>query len=466
LARLVLRVVAIAVLARLLTPKQYGIAAGAQLTADFATMIYGLGLAPTLIQRTQVRREHVATAFWSSLAMAVLVAAGMWTAASEVAALLRMPALAEVVKVTAVFVPLGAFGMLCEALLARSMRSKSLAVRPLVSYAVATFFVAIPMAHYGYGYWSLVGMQAADTIMDAVILGFAARRLLVRPAFSGCAFRELFPLSLGFTLNQPLVYIAENTDKFLISRFLGANTLGLYSRASFMATTAASLFTDVTRLSVFPAMAQVKDDHLRLQKGLLKFLSVVAFVTLPISAFCIVFAKQFVVVLLGARWSSAALPFAVLSAGFYFRLTWRGFAALFQALGRPNWITGIHIFRAGALVVGIWWARTSGISAICAVVLAVMVLVVVMMVLVARFAIGLSLREVVTTHLHPLAFSAAIVGLGLAVRALMPNLPNLLLPLVTLFLLAVSSLVVVRHDKRLLFGASTVALFYRARADT
>ena len=80
-ARLALRVVSVAILARLLTPHDYGVVAGALIAMDFASMIYGMGLAPTLVQRKEVRPDHVATAFFCALLIAFLAAVGMWYAA-------------------------------------------------------------------------------------------------------------------------------------------------------------------------------------------------------------------------------------------------------------------------------------------------------------------------------------------------------------------------------------------------
>ena len=106
-------------------------------------------------------------------------------------------------------------------------------MRPLFSFTISTFLVAIPLAWYGFGYWSLVAMQAVDIIVSAATLGFAARKLLVWPSFSRRAFSELWRLSLGFTVNQPFAYLAQNADRFIIGRVLGTATLGLYTRASF-----------------------------------------------------------------------------------------------------------------------------------------------------------------------------------------------------------------------------------------
>ena len=124
IAGLALRVVSVAVLARLLTPHEYGVFAAALIAMDFAAMIYGMGLAPALVQREDVRPDHVATAFFSALVMAVLAAVGMWYAAPLIAELLRVAELTQVLKVLAWLTPLGAFCVLCEALLARNMLVK------------------------------------------------------------------------------------------------------------------------------------------------------------------------------------------------------------------------------------------------------------------------------------------------------------------------------------------------------
>ena len=459
--RLCLRVISVAILARLLTPHEYGVVAGALIAMDFAAMIYGMGLAQTLIQRKDVRSDHVATAFFSSLSMAVVAGAAMWFAAPFVADLMRIPQLTQIVKVLACLTPFGAFIVLCEALLARSMRTKTIALRPLFSFTIATFLVGIPLAYAGFGYWSLVAMQATETIAAALALAFAARRLLVWPSFSRHAFDELWPLSLGFTVNQPFAYLAQNADKFLIGRLLGAGSLGLYTRASFFTTTAATLFGNVTRLSVFPAMAQVQEDKERLRNALLKAISILALVTLPASAFCIVFAQELVDILLGNSWQAAIVPFAILSGMLYFRLAWRVCATLFQALGHPYWITGVLIFRAGALIIGVLWAAPYGLTAICAVVAVVMALMLAIMLLIVKLAIDLSFRRVAAAHLRPLGISVAVLAVGLTLKTSLADIPDPLLPVITLVVLVVPLLSIILFQKRRLFGSYYIALLRR-----
>ena len=458
MAKLGLRIVSVAILGRLLTPQEYGIVAGALIAMDFAEMVYGMGLAPTLIQRRDVRPDHVATAFSSALVMAVLAAAGMWFAAPVIADAMQIPDLTQILKILAWLTPLGAFTILCEALLARRMQFKSVALRPLVSFTIATFLIAIPMAWYGFGYWSLVGMDAADTIVSMLTLGFAARKLLVRPGFSRRAFGELWQLSVGFTINQPFAYIAQNADRVLIGRFLGAPSLGLYTRASLITTSAASLFADITRLSVFPAMARVQGNRERLRTALLKSLSLVALLTLPTTAFCVVFAKEVVGLLLGPQWGAAVGPFAILSGALYLRLAWRVCAAVFQARGRPNQLTAIHVFRAVALVLGVWFAQPYGLTAVSAAVVAVLALVLAIMFVVVMRDIDLAFHRLAAVHLRPLLLSAGVVGVGMTLKACLAGIPGPALLAVALALLLAAMLSLVVFQKRRVLGSDTLAL--------
>ena len=435
-ARLALRVISVAILARLLTPHEYGVVAGALVAMDLAAMVYLMGLAPTLIQREEVRPDHVATAFSSALFMAVLAAAGMWFAAPLFADLMHIPELTQILKVLACLTPFGAFSVLCEALLARNMQVKSVALRPLFSFTISTFLVAIPMAWYGFGYWSLVAVQVVDTLVTALALGIAARGLLVRPQFYRRAFAELWPLSFGFTLNQPFVYLAENADRFFIGRFLGTGPLGLYTRASVLTTTASTVFGNITRLSVFPAMTRVQGDAERLRSALLKTLAAVALLTLPSSVFCITFASELVNLLLGAHWTGAVVPFAVLSGALYFRLAWRGCGALLQALGRPHLTSVVHAFRAVALILGIWSAAAHGLNAICGVVLVVTALVAVSMLIMASRAIHLSFGSIARVHLRPIAISAVVLGVGMSFKMRPFDVPTAVGLVMTLAMLA------------------------------
>jgi O-antigen/teichoic acid export membrane protein len=427
LVRLGLRVVAMVILARLLTPHEYGVAAAALVVMEFAFMFYWLGIAPTLIQQQEVHSEHVKTALTASIAMSIVAGGGMWFVAPLVARLMAMPELEGVVHVLALIMPAGAFAMICESLLVRALRTREIALRSLIGFVTSAFGVAIPMAYAGCGYWALIAMHATETVVGALVVGFSARKLLTWPGFCFRAFKELWPMSVGFTLNQPFVYLSSNADKILVGRLLGTETLGLYTRASFLTTTLINVFGDVARTSIFPAMALARTDNARLQRGLIKSLFLLASLTLPASAFCIIFASEIVNLLLGPRWEAAVIPFAVLSCAMYFKLGWRTCFALFQGMGKPYYLTVIQLINALVIIGGVLAAAPHGFMAICAAVL-VAALIQFLVIFVGALRVSeLNWRAALNIHLAPLGMAGIVLLACLSIRELLSPAPSIAL---------------------------------------
>jgi O-antigen/teichoic acid export membrane protein len=349
----------------------------------------------------------------------------VWLAAPLIAGLMSIPELESVVRLLALVVPAGAFAMLCEALLARAMRTREIALRSLISFVVSAFGVAIPMAYAGFSYWALIAMHATEAVVGALALGFSARKFIVRPGFDLRAFRELWPMSIGFTLNQPFVYLSNNADKILIGRLLGPEFLGLYTRASFLTTTLINAFGDVARTSIFPAMALARNDNARLQRGLIKSLFLLASLTFPASAFCVVFAEEIVGILLGPRWETAVIPFALLSFAMYFKLGWRTCFALFQGKGKPYYLTVIQLINALVVIGGVLVAIPYGFMATCTAVLVATAVQFMVIFICALRVSELNWRSALNIHFAPLSLAAIILLACLSIRELLSSVPNI-----------------------------------------
>jgi O-antigen/teichoic acid export membrane protein len=175
----------------------------------------------------------------------------------------------------------------------------------------------------------------------------------------------------------------------------------------------------------------------------------------------VIFSEEIVDLLLGPKWHTAVVPFAILSGVLYFSLAWRSCATLFQALGHPTWVTGVLICRAGALIAGIWWAAPHGLTAICVVVAVVMALMLGIMLVIVKHAIDLPLRRVARAHFQPLVATAAASGLCLAVRALLPELPGPALVILTLLLLLSSSVAFVFFNQERILGFDGALTLHR-----
>jgi O-antigen/teichoic acid export membrane protein len=142
----------------------------------------------------------------------------------------------------------------------------------------------------------------------------------------------------------------------------------------------------------------------------------------------------------------------------YLRLAWRVCAAVFQARGRPNQLTAIHVFRAVALVLGVWFAQPYGLTAVSAAVVAVLALVLAIMFVVVMRDIDLAFHRLAAVHLRPLLLSAGVVGVGMTLKACLAGIPGPALLAVALALLLAAMLSLVVFQKRRVLGSDTLAL--------
>ncbi|KKK51822.1 hypothetical protein LCGC14_3111110, partial [marine sediment metagenome] len=303
---------------------------------------------------------------------------------------------------------------------------------PLLSYTVGTFAVGIPMALLGMSYWSLVFMQIAEIATSAITLGIVAWPLLPRLGFSRKAFREMLSLGVGFSLSQFSSFLSKNMDRFLIARILGADALGLYSRAAFLSQNAAALFGNIARITTFPALAKLQGERDRLRNAVLKTISLTALLGIPASVFLIIFAPEIVDVLLGAKWQAATLPLACLSAGLYFQLGRRTNNAGLQAIGHPYRILVGQVIAILVILGGVPVASPHGLYAVVLVVIAGFA---------ASFAFSLwqvcrlarlTPLALFASYTIPLGLGVMIGVLGVLVKIVLADWPSLLRLLVLL----------------------------------
>jgi PST family polysaccharide transporter len=173
---------------------------------------------------------------------------------------------------------------------------------------------------------------------------------MVRPS----ALKRLLASGVGFSIGQFGNFVALNVDNFTVGRWMGADALGLYSRAYQFLMIPTNLFGTVVDKVLFPAMAHVQDDNERLTRAFRRALAVVAMITLPISALLVVLAPELVTLVLGPRWVEMILPFQVLAATMLFRTSYKMSDSLIRAKGAVyrrawrQWVYAAAVF-AGAL---------------------------------------------------------------------------------------------------------------------
>jgi PST family polysaccharide transporter len=360
----VLQVAVVSVLARLLMPEDFGLVGAASIVIGFSQIFTQLGVGPAIVQRRDLRDEHVRAGFTFSLLLGLVFGTALFLSASLIAGFFRMEGLSRVVRVLALSYPLGGPTVVAEALLLRSMQFKKIVSIEVLSYALGYGIVGITLAMLGLGVWALVVASLCQAATKAV--GFSlAGSLHVGFSLDTKPLCHLLNFGVGFSLARIANHMAGQGDSVIVGRWLGAEALGVYGRAYQFVLMPANLFGTVVDRVLFPAMAVVQNDRQRLAEAYLRAVSLVAMTTLPISAMLFALAPEIVHIVLGPHWDAVVSPFRILTVILVFRTSYKMSDSLARATGavyRRAWRQWVY---AGAVFVGAWlghFAGTNGVA--------------------------------------------------------------------------------------------------------
>lgn len=353
-AHAVLNLVTLAILARLLTPAQFGVVAAALVVISLSKIFYQLGLGPALVQRATLEPRHLATGFIASVVFGVSLGLGLWALAPLAGAVFRMPEVVPVLRALAWMFPLLGLALVSASELERNMEFRWLANLDVVTFGLGYGAVGITLALMGAGVWALVAGHLGRTVLHVVAL--IVKRpppLRVRPEWR--AFRELMYYGGGHTIARVGNFFAHQSDNVIVARWLGAEALGFYGRAYKLMAYPAGLFAGVLDTVLFPAMSKVQRDTRRLAGAYLRSVAAIALLMLPVSVVSLVLARELVLVMLGRPWLAVVAPFQIFALGMLFRSSYRLSDALTRATGavyRRAWRQWLY----AALVIGAGWA--------------------------------------------------------------------------------------------------------------
>lgn len=321
-------------LARLLTPVDFGLVALAAVFVAFAQLLVDQGLGDAVVQRPTLTRRQLDTAFWASMVTGLLLSVAGVILAIPIAAALGDQRLEPIVQVLSVTFVLTALSSIQTGLLRREMAFRSLALRRLVAVALSGI-VGVGMALGGFGAWSLVGQQVASALVSVVML-WAVTPWRPSLQFSRQDFGELFGFGIHVVGGDALNFVSRNLDRLLIGVVLGPVALGFYAVAYRILDTSQTLLINAARKLIFPTFSRLQHDPARIRRAYSRMNRASSALTLPGYVGLALVAQEATVTLFGARWAESGPAAAVL---FLIGpvLTIQAFSgALFNAVGHPG----------------------------------------------------------------------------------------------------------------------------------
>ncbi len=354
------------IMARLLSPFDFGVAASAGFFLMMATRLTNFGFNVALVRMKELRPEHCSSVFVLNLGLGVVAYVVLVSTSGWMGAFLRAPQVAEVIPIAALTFLIGPFATVPSALMSRNMQFERSAVVDWIG-GLGEAISAIFFAWAGYGFWSIVYARViAEALSSVARIVFG--RWIPSFRFSLAATKELFSFGSGIFLKRLLDYAATNVDNLVVGRALGVTTLGFYDKAF---VTVSKVLVRINRggpMVSFRVFALIHEEQERFRKALRKVILAAGLLTYPLLIGLAAAATEVIGVLYGERWLPSVPAFQLLCLAGILKVTneYAGMAA--QASGRvwnQVWRQAVYTALIIVLVsIGSRWGLTGAAAGV------------------------------------------------------------------------------------------------------
>ena len=351
-------------LSRLLAPKAFGLVSLASVFTIFVKVLLDQGFSAAIVQRKDLEREHLDTAFWISVLTGILLTLGGIATSGLVAAFFGEPRLAPVLRWLSLSLILTALCSTQVAILQRKLDFKSLAIRSLAATTVGGI-VGVSLAIAGFGVWSLVAQNLANGLTAVVVLWRASAW---RPGFrlSKYHYKELFTFGVFVVGNNMLKVLVRRSNDFLIGYFLGPTLLGYYTIGYRLLLVIVRLVTGIINSVAFPAFARLQHDPKRMRRAFYSVTQHITLLAFPVFFGLAAIAPELVPALFGEKWAPSITIMQVLALIGIVQSVLVFNGSVIKASGKPSWQLGIMLLNAVCSVIGFLLAVRWGIVAVAA----------------------------------------------------------------------------------------------------
>ena len=346
-----------AVLARLLSPYDFGLMGMLMVIINFVILFADFGLPTAIIQQQELNDEQLSTIFFLSVVIGLFLSATCYFLSGLIAQFFQKPELIYLSKVVSVSFVITSFGQVFRALLQKKMDFKALFGIDVLSNVIYGIF-SILLAFRGFGVLSLVYgfllRQLAGTIFSFRLNSFKPRL-----KFNIKSIRNLLHFG-GYVLGERIVnYFNRNLDYIIIGRILGAEALGYYTLAyQIMLLPISRISGSVTQV-IFPAFASIQDDNSKIREGYLKVIRYISLVTFPVMAILFIVASEFIPAVFGSKWNPTILVLKILCLIGAIQSIGTIIGSVLYAKGRPDIGFKWNCFGIGcygtAFLIGVRW---------------------------------------------------------------------------------------------------------------
>lgn len=304
------------VLARILTPKDFGLIGMLAVFISIAQSLIDSGFSLALIRKQDRTDIDNSTVFYFNIVTSLFVYILLYAISPWVAVFFHEPHLTDLMRILCLVVIFNSFAVIQRVNFTATVNFKIQAKATTLA-SVISGAIGIAMAIHGLGVWALVYQQLSSAIFNSLLLWYYSRW---RPiwVFSWKSFKELYLFGFNLMIVGILETLYQNSYQIFIGRFFSASQLGHFTQAKHISTIPSSNISGVIGRVTYPVMSKIQDDNERLSEVYRQLARVIAFIVFPMMCGLAALSFSVIEVLIGSQWHFAALLMIPLSFSFMF----------------------------------------------------------------------------------------------------------------------------------------------------
>lgn len=305
------------VLARLLTPDDYGLIGIVTIFTLVSQALINAGFTSALIRKKDATDDDYNTAFIVNLGMSLVLYAIIYFSSPAIADFFRRQELIALVRVASLGMIIGALALVQQTRLTKRIDFKSQTVISLTA-SVLSGAIGIAMALLGFGVWALVAQQLSLQVVKTIGL-WLVNKWIPQLRFSSASFHDLFGFGWKMMVSSVLDTVWMELYQVVVGRFYSPATLGQYTRAKQFSQIFSSNLTSIVQRVTFPVLSNIQDEKERMVSAYRRIIKTTMFITAISMFFLGAVSEPLLYCLIGPKWHEAAtyLPLICISGSLY-----------------------------------------------------------------------------------------------------------------------------------------------------
>lgn len=333
------------ILARFLSPDDFGMIGVLAVIFAVANILLDSGLGGSLIKETTITKLDCSTISVFNIIVGIIIYTILFLLAPFIEGYFNIIGLGNVVRILSLIFPISAFGLVPLSLLKRNLEFDRLFIS-YVSGVVIASIVAVSLAVSGYGVYALVSYQLVNNLV-LVILNFVFSKYKLSFAFSSSSFKRLIPFGFFTCIVSIVDTVYENIMTMLTGRYLNVQTAGyLYQAKRLEETMSSSLATAIGSVA-FPVLSRVKDDKVIFNQECRKTFSTITLLVFPALITVSLFSSSILVILFGEQWEPSSIYLRVLMFAGIFILMEKLILSFIKAFGQVKQLSAWTLVKRG-----------------------------------------------------------------------------------------------------------------------